>query len=194
MHFSLYILMSYVSICSIALYCVLFHYAKRELETLFVHRFSNATMPWFNIIKNSTHYWFLSGIMIAYFLYHPLYTAPAWLVAQPPIVLRGLVALFVFAELNNFWCHMILRNLRPANSKARGIPKGNLFSLVSCANYTWEVLAWVVFSVFTQTATSYFFALVSFGQILVWAIKKHKAYRVEFPDYPRRKALIPFVV
>jgi very-long-chain enoyl-CoA reductase len=33
---------------------------------------------------------------------------------------------------------------------------------------------------------------VSFAQIYVWAIKKHKAYRTEFANYPRRKALIPF--
>jgi very-long-chain enoyl-CoA reductase len=114
---------------------VLFHYFKREVETIFVHRFSNATMPWFNIIKNSMHYWFLSGLMIAYFLYHPLYTPPAWLVASP-IVMYALVGGFFIAELNNFQCHMILRNLRAAGTKERGIPKGNMFKFVSCANCT----------------------------------------------------------
>ncbi len=57
------------------------------------------------------------------------------------------------AEFGNFHAHVILKNLRPAGTKARGIPRGQLFELVSCANYTWELLAWLAFSIFTQTFT-----------------------------------------
>ena len=36
---------------SVAMVCWTLHYAKRLLETLFVHRFSHATMPLRNLFK-----------------------------------------------------------------------------------------------------------------------------------------------
>jgi len=52
---------------------VLGHYIKRELETLFVHRFSNETMPFMNVFKNSAHYWIIMGIGTMYFFLSPDY-------------------------------------------------------------------------------------------------------------------------
>jgi very-long-chain enoyl-CoA reductase len=170
---------------------VVFHYVKRELETLFVHRFSNDTMPFFNIFKNSAHYWLLSGLFIAYPLYHPLYTN-----TMPHWVLVAAAAVFFLGELGNLWAHIKLRNLRRPGTRDRNIPRGGLFELVSCANYTYELVAWAGFCVFSQVLTAWLFWLVSFGQIAVWALKKHKRYREEFgKEYPRgRKALVPFLL
>ena len=42
---------------------------------MFVHRFSNATMPIMNIFKNSVYYWGFAAF-VAYNNCHPLYTAP----------------------------------------------------------------------------------------------------------------------
>lgn len=60
---------------TVAFWLVVAHYLKREYETHFIHRFSNATMPFFNVFKNSAHYWLLGGLFISYFIYHPDFTA-----------------------------------------------------------------------------------------------------------------------
>jgi len=165
------------------------HFIKREFETHFIHRFSLETMPIINIFKNSFHYWILSGLFIAYFLYHPLYQAPFG-----NLVVYIFAGLFLFAEYHNFACHCILRDLRKPGTKTRGNPRGNLFEYVACANYTWELIAWLLFAIFTQTLTAYFFFLVSFGQIAAWSVKKAKALKQEFGREPKgRKILIPFV-
>jgi len=174
----------------VAFGCVFFHYLKREYESIFVHRFSNATMPFTNVFKNSFHYWILGGIAIAYFIYHPRYVAPF----SDEVVMVA-AAIFILAEIGNLHSHFILRNLRPFGSTKRAIPYGGLFSLVSCANYTYEILAWLTFAIFTQTLTAYIFLVVSFVQIVEWALKKHQAYKQEFAEYSKlkRKVLIPLV-
>jgi very-long-chain enoyl-CoA reductase len=170
---------------------VVFHYMKRELETLFVHRFSNDTMPFFNLFKNCSHYWFIFGFINMYFFLHPDYTAPAWATKEIHI---GFAVLFVFFEFLNLMCHLTLKNLRPPGSNVRGIPKGWGFGLVSCANYLWESLCWLVFAIQSQVIGAYIFFLVSTVQMALWALKKHKQYRQDFKDYPRsRKAMFPFL-
>jgi very-long-chain enoyl-CoA reductase len=169
---------------------VIGHYLKRELETLFVHRFSNDTMPLFNIFKNCGHYWFIFGFINMYFFLHPDYTAPAWLSNQMTLVFAGLFTVFEFL---NMMCHITLRNLRKPGSTERGIPKGWGFDLVSCANYFWESLCWLVFAVQSQVIGAYVFFIVSTVQMVMWAIAKHKRYRKDFKDYPRRKVMFPFI-
>jgi len=170
------------------------HYAKRLLETMFVHRFSNSTMPIMNLFKNCGYYWGFAAY-VGYHINHPLYTSPS------PAQVNAFLGCFLGAELGNFSIHILLRNLRPAGSKTRKIPVPDwnpftkLFNFVSCPNYTYEILAWVSFTLMTKCAPAGIFTLAGAYQMIVWALGKHRNYRAEFKDYPkRRKAVIPFIL
>ncbi|KAI9103817.1 3-oxo-5-alpha-steroid 4-dehydrogenase-domain-containing protein [Phlyctochytrium arcticum] len=172
------------------------HFLKREYETVFVHRFSNDTMPVKNLPKNCAHYWVLGGLAIAYPVYYPGYNG-GWLGgAHSPLVVAGLVALWAWAEVSNFRTHVTLRNLRPPGSRVRKIPYGYGFNWVSCPNYFFEVVGWLCIALLTGSAAAYLFWAAGFGQMYLWAVKKHIRYKKDFgKSYPsKRKVIVPFVL
>lgn len=166
------------------------HYAKRIYETFHVHRFSHATMPLFNLVKNCTYYWCFAGY-VGYFVNHPLYTSPP--------LMQTYIALgcSLVCQLCNYKCHVILSNLRPPGSTEYVIPKGFLFNYITCPNYTVEILGWVGFTIATQTLTAGIFTLVGAGQMAQWALGKHARLKRTFngkngmPKYPRRWIMMP---
>ncbi|KAF7689275.1 hypothetical protein HF521_012628 [Silurus meridionalis] len=180
----------------LACMCHSFHYVKRLLETLFVHRFSHGTMPLRNIFKNCTYYWGFAAWM-AYYINHPLYTPPTYGEQQ----VKAALVIFLFCQIGNFSIHIALRNLRPPGSKTRKIPFPTknpftwIFLLVSCPNYTYELGSWFGFTLMTQCLPVAFFTLVGFIQMTVWAKGKHRSYLKEFRDYPPlRSPILPFIL
>lgn len=177
------------------------HFLKREYETIFIHRFSSATMPARNIFKNSAHYWILSGINLAYFLYAPNISTTAaswWPTALNPdrnsIVKYAAVGLWFWAEVSNYLTHLTLRNLRPADgSSKRQIPKGYGFDMVTCPNYLFESVAWLAVWILSGgNGAASLFLTISTGQMMIWAKKKELRYRKEFgKNYRRKSVMIP---
>jgi very-long-chain enoyl-CoA reductase len=168
---------------------LILHFLKREYETIFVHRFSNATMPAFNIFKNSGHYWVLAGGNIAYWVFRPDSNAATGHV-NPTLLYIG-IALYVFGELANFNAHLVLRDLRRPGTTERGIPSGFGFSTVTCPNYFFEAVSWV--GVYLASGLSWsvlFFIVVASAQMAVWAQKKERRYRKEFGDKYKRKRFV----
>lgn len=187
--------------------CVMLHFVKREFETAFIHKFSQATMPLFNLFKNCSHYWLLSGVLVAYFGYAPAswWTGNASLVNKVLFYSGGIItpntlafwalpAYWLFSEVSNFIVHLNLSSLRPTGSTERRIPYGYGFNHVSCPNYYFESLGWLILSLFSCNWAMALFAVVGIAQMYAWAIKKHKRYLEEFPDYPKnRKPMFPYL-
>ncbi|MCJ1418174.1 3-oxo-5a-steroid 4- dehydrogenase [Xylographa parallela] len=172
------------SLQTLSLLLVSLHFVKREYETLFIHRFSAATMPLRNIFKNSAHYWIIGGVNMAYWIYRP--NAPT---AKPMNVYFALlgVLLFFTGEVGNFSSHLTLRNLRSSGGKERGIPQGRWFELVTCPNYMFETMAWVGVLLVTRDFATVIFVLVSVTMMCIWAKKKERNYKREFGDKYKNK-------
>ncbi|KAG5502912.1 hypothetical protein JKF63_04685 [Porcisia hertigi] len=172
------------------LYIALFiaHFVKRELESMFVHKFSHPTMPMRNIVKNCVYYWSFAAF-IGYVLCHPSFTQTSALQSNAG------AALMVINELLNFAVHYQLSTMRKSDGDTtRNVPRGPLFALVSCPNYFFEIMSWVSFSVGTNMLSSWFFTLAGFVQMADWAKKKHRGYVKADPANKKKAAILPFIM
>jgi very-long-chain enoyl-CoA reductase len=127
------------------------HYIKRIIETLFIHKFSNATMPLKNLPKNCFHYYVLGGFLVARSIYSSKFTYNCLQdITKTQYFLSGI---FLFAELSNLKTHLTLAGLRK-NSQERKIPYGYGFNKISCANYFFEIVAWTALCLITKNLWS----------------------------------------
>lgn len=165
------------------------HFIKRELETLFVHRFSVSTMPFTYVFRNSAHYWLLGGVNLAYWVFSPS-SPTATDHPNPALIYSGLV-LFLVGQLSNLSTHLTLRSLRKPGSTERVIPTGFGFDWVTCPNYLFEVMAWVgVYLVSGLNWSVLLFLVVGAGTMMKWASQKEKRYRREFGDKYKKKRFV----
>lgn len=94
-------------------------------------------------------------------------------------------------------CHLILASLRKPGDKEYKIPKGFLFNYITCANYTAEILGWMMFGIATQTMAAFLFITAGASQMAIWALQKHKRMLKQFDGkdgrekYPKRWIMLP---
>ncbi|KAI5433543.1 hypothetical protein KIW84_020725 [Lathyrus oleraceus] len=83
----------------------------------------------------------------------------------------------ILCQVSNFYCHIILRNLRG--------PAGE------------EIYQWLGFNIATQTIAGYVFVAVATFIMTNWALAKHRRLKKLFdgkegrPRYPRRWVILP---
>jgi very-long-chain enoyl-CoA reductase len=166
------------------------HFTKRVLEVLFVHSFSMATRPLFLIkgssaFKSCVYYWAFAGAMAL---------NTVWVADRHNTSGQREVALSIWciSELLNGYCHLALKKLRPKGSREYFCPKGFLFDNIVAPNYTFEILAWVGFALYSQTVVSVVFPIVGGIQMFLWADEKRKKLALQFPVVESRGRILPF--
>ena len=170
-----------------------YHFARRTAEAAWVHRYGKARVPLGDVLIEYLYYWGFAAL-IAGSLTPDVHAAwVSWLGVLG-------VAVFVVAERGNARAHRMLRELRPAGSTERVIPRGFWFERVSSPHYLFEILSWVGFAMTTQTWAACAFLVVGAGILGSWARARHAAYHKQFDGrggreaYPAsRRALIPGV-
>ncbi|KAI6083874.1 3-oxo-5-alpha-steroid 4-dehydrogenase-domain-containing protein [Hypoxylon rubiginosum] len=171
---------------------IMLHFLKRELETMFLHKFSANTMPFAYIFRNSFFYWTFAGLLGALELYAPY--SPAALIESTPTndyVAYAGIALYVFGEVANFDVHYYLAHLRKPGETARKLPHGHGFSLVTCPNYMFEIIAWIGIVLVTRSPSLLVFITIGSYMMWKWGWGKEKAYRKQFGDkYKKKRSVI----
>ena len=170
------------------------HFSKRVFECTFVHFYSKPTKSVNKIIWEMGYTWLFFGIVIPFYLLHPAYND--YLLKSDYLYYMLSIA-FIFFEAMNMMCHLHLKSFRKGDLDfTRGIPTQHGFSVVSCANYFWEFLAWLCFTFVNQTLAAFMYCFITFLRMNYRAQKKHLRYIAEFKDrYPaeQRRAFIPYL-
>lgn len=160
------------------------HFVKRELESMFLHKFSANTMPAWNIIRNSAFYWLSAGLLSSLHVYAPnSISARDELV---PLDYAGL-AIFTVGELCNFIVHKHLAGLRAPGGTEKGIPNCIGSSLVTSPNYMFEVISWIGVILICRSITVVGFILGGIYYMRLWSRGKEAALRQYFGDKYKKK-------
>lgn len=200
-----------------------FHYVKRLFETLFVHIFSNKTMPLRNLVKNCAYYWGFAAVISWTILRsnvrinmsirekvgeweellhafqdtkdysHILHLSKS--ISNHLLYEVSIMpaALFFISELSNLYFHLKLRYLRPPGSRDHFLPHGLVFDKITCPNYTTEILSWMFFAMFTRSWVCAVFNVCGAIQMYIWARQKRARLAEQFPEAKKRFCIFPLL-
>eukprot|EP00854_Cymbomonas_tetramitiformis_P002655 gene2655-3423_t len=168
--------------------CLSVHFVKRELEVLFLHRFSGVTeLP---VALMISVFYTLGSVQIEYFVST---VSESYYGANPSSLPVGVV-LFVTGTLGNLYHHSLLAGLRKPNEKKYVKPEGGLFSLVTCPHYFFELMAWYGISILSLQLNVFLNGFAMTSYLLGRSVATSRWYREKMEDYPQKmKCIIPFV-
>lgn len=173
---------------TVAGWMVFAHFLKRDLEVLFLHKYSGETE--LNAARMIGTVYAFVALMISLVSVSPTSSDLSF------VSLYSGAPLFLVGSLGNLYHHYLLAQLRSNSSKKYVAPRGGLFELVAAPHYLFELIAWLGIAIASQQLTGYL-NLLSMGMYLSarsqnqnkW--NKNKFSEKEWPA--SRKNLVPFV-
>ncbi|KAJ3669939.1 hypothetical protein LUZ60_010263 [Juncus effusus] len=163
------------------------HFFKRDLEVLFVHRFSS-NMALDTSLGISSSYLFNTVCSI-----YSQYLSRG--MPEPTIDLTYVgIIVFLIGISGNFYHHYILSMLRKEGDKSYRIPTGGLFNVVICPHYLFEVIGLFGIALISQTIFSFVFAFGSMCYLMGRSYATRNWYMSKFEDFPSGvKAFLPYI-
>ncbi|MBK8611152.1 MAG: 3-oxo-5-alpha-steroid 4-dehydrogenase [Chitinophagaceae bacterium] len=173
----------------IGLFCL--HYFNRTFIFPFRLRTRGKKMPL--LIMFSGIFFNLSNtFLMGYYFTHFANYGTAWLTDFRFIA--GLCLFFAGLWIN--WkSDNILIHLRKRTETDYKIPRGWLFSLISCPNLMGELMEWAGFAILCWNMPALAFFIWTAANLIPRAMAHHTWYKNKFEDYPpERKAIIPYLL
>ena len=163
---------------------VFIHFAKRVLESLFLHKYSGPIGVFTTLMIAG--FYSLAAFMIGYLNRVPLQTMDSWF-------FFGIV-LFVIGIIGNCNQHKLLADLRKDSLEYK-IPRGGLFEYVVCPHYLFEIITWLGIFLLSRHLGALLVLAFIIAYLSARSIRTLAWYREKFKDFPAgRKGIIPFVL
>jgi 3-oxo-5-alpha-steroid 4-dehydrogenase 1 len=170
----------------------MFHYLNRDILFPLRLRTKGKKMPvaivcmafCFNLVNAFINGYYLGALADHYSI--------SWL-WDPRFIIGAAVC--ISGVVINWQADNVLIHLRKPGEIGYLIPRGGLFTYISCPNLFGEILEWTGFAIMCWSLPALAFAVWTFCNLVPRALHHHRWYKNTFPDYPaRRKAVIPWVL
>lgn len=170
---------------------VTLHFAKRCLESLFLHKYSGKI----SIVTTFFIAWAYSSISYTIHESVNIFTELEKVESDVNISLWIGFSIFLIGQGSNLYHHILLTKLRSGGNKEYKIPEGGLFGLVNCPHYLSEIIGWIGISIMSRYLIVFGLTYIMAAYLVARSINTTKWYQEKIPDYPKdRKSIIPFLL
>lgn len=163
---------------------VFIHFAKRVLESLFLHKYSGPIG--FLTTLMIAGFYSMAAFIIGYLNRTPLQTMDSWFYLG--------ILLFIVGIVGNFNQHKRLADLRKDSMEYK-IPSGGLFNYVVCPHYLFEIITWLGIFLLSRHLGALLVLAFIIAYLSARSIRTLAWYREKFKDFPTgRKGIFPFIL